>query len=162
MSVTLIGLLCTAIYLNWAYSNSDEGKSDTAKLLGEAAYVNSDVKVDDGDMFEEKRIERETAREKSLRLIGEILADDTADQATKDTAQKEKLKIANDIEYEATSETILKSKGFKDVLVTLTGSQAVVCINAESLIPTQVAQVQDVVSSTAGISPDEIKIVLAH
>lgn len=162
MSIALVGLLCTAIYLNWTYSGADKSEDDTAKILGEAAYVNSDMQLDEGDVYADKRMEREKAREQSLELIEQVLTDNTADEGTRKTAQEEKLSIANAIQHEATCETLLKSKGFPDVMVSITGKQAVVCINVKTLIPTQIAQVQDVISSTAGIEPEEIKIVLSH
>ncbi len=162
MSIALIGLLCTAIYLNWTYSSEDENGGDTAKILGEAAYVNNDIQLEEGDIYADKRLEREKAREQSLELIEQVLADATADEETRKTAQQEKLDIANAIEFEATCESLLKSKGFNEVMVSITGQQAVVCVNVETLIPTEIAQVQDIISSTSGIEPSEIKIILAH
>ena len=163
ISVALIGLLCCAIYLNWNYNSSqDLTENDKAKLLGEAAYVNNDVTVKEPDRFELQRTEREKNREYALEIIDETLQDASSDEETKKNARTKKLQIADYMIAEADCETILKGKGFEDVLVTLNNDEANVLIKSETLVPIQMAQIQEVISSATGISPEKIKIVLSR
>lgn len=160
MSIALIGLLCVSIYLNWGYNTKDN--NDSAKILGEAAYVNNNVIIEEQDEFSKSRIDRQKSREYSLELIEEILNDETADSETKKNAQQEKLRISKAITQEADSEAILKGKGFENVLISIDGDSANVLVKAESIIPAELAQIQEVVSSYSGISPEKIKIILSR
>lgn len=161
MSIALIGLLCTAIYMNWNHNSKAENE-DLAKVLGEAAYVNNDVKLEEPDMFSDKRIERQTAKEQALELIEQILSDESCDKETRTKAQTEKLTIAENLIKETDCETVLVAKGFENILVTLNADSATVIVQSSTLIPTQIVQIQEVVSSSTGISPEKIKIVLSR
>lgn len=159
MSVLLIGLLCTAIFLNWKSNGTED---DKAKILGEAAYVNNDVKIEEQEPFHDKRIERQKAKEQALELIEQVLNDQSSDTDVKKEAQTKKIAIAENIVKESDCETILDAKGFKDVLVTISGEDATVIVNSASLLPAQVVQIQEAVSSSSGILPEKIKIVLSR
>ena len=161
MSILLIGMLCTAIFLNWNYNTKHEDE-DLAKVLGEAAYVNNDVKIDEPEPFSAKRIERQSAKERALELIEEVLNDESSDAEAKKEAQAEKIKIAGNMVKEVDCETVIGAKGFKNVLVTIGEDGATVLVQESTLLPAQVVQIQEAVSSSTGISPEKIKIVLSR
>lgn len=159
ISVLLIAMLCTAIFLNW---KSNAGEGDKAKMLGEAAYVNNDVKIEEQEPFSAKRIERQKAKEEALELIEQVLLDDVSDEETKKEAQSKKIAIAESMVKESDCETVLNAKGFENILVTISGEEATVIVDMGSLLPAQVVQIQEAVSSLAGILPEKIKIVLSR
>lgn len=162
MSVTLVIMLCAAIYLNYNY-NKDGSNGDTAKLLGEAAYVNNDVTVEDNiDTFESQKTEREKSKEYAMELLDEVISNEKSTADIIKEAQSKKIRIAESIVHEADCEAVLKSKGFSNVLITITDEMATVSLKVENLIPAQIAQIQEVISSTAKISPENIKIVLSR
>ena len=150
-------LLCISIGLNWNYNEKDDGK--TAKILGEAAYVSNDVKVEES-RYDSRKIECETAREESIALLDEILNNPASDKEQIDEAQNEKIKIAKAIENEALCEMQLKTKGYSDVIVFINEDVASVFLPDTNLSTVQTLQIQEIVASTANISPEKIKITL--
>lgn len=162
MSILLIGLLCTAIFLNYNYNNED-GTKDNAKLLGEAAYVNNDVLVEDEiDSLSSLKLERQKAKEYSLSLLDKIINDEKSSLEAQNNAQNEKIKIANSIVNESDCETILTAKGFENVIVTISDNTATVSLKSDALVPAQVAQIQEIVSTSGKIPPENIKIILSR
>lgn len=61
-------------------------------------------------------------------------------------------------EKETTVETLLKSKGFSEAVVSLTKDSADVVINSSQLSEINRAQIEDIVSRKAGIAPENIVI----
>ncbi len=150
-------LLCVAIGLNWTHNDKTEGQ--TAKLLGEAAYVSQDVQVEDSD-YESKRLERDMAREKAIAMADEILEDTTASQEQYDAAHAEKMKLAKRSETESMCEIQLKTKGFCEPLVFISDEEVSVTVKHESLDTEKLLQIQELVSSNTGFLPGKIKIAL--
>ena len=160
ISILLVGLLCTAIFLNYNYNNDEK---DNAKLLGDAAYVNNDVFVEDEmDTVSALKLERQKAKEYSISLLDKIIKDEMSSAEAKNNAQNEKIKIANSIVNESDCETILTSKGFENVIVTINNDLATVSLKSDTLLPAQLAQIQEIVSTSAKISPENIKIILSR
>lgn len=155
--VFLAVLLCAAIGLNWTHSGKDERQS--AKLLGEAAYVSQDVQVEDSE-YESKRLERDMAREKAIAMADEILADTSASQEQYDAAHAEKMKLAKRSETESICEIQLKTKGFCEPLVFISDEEVSVTVKHEKLETEKLLQIQEIVSSNTGILPGKIKIAL--
>lgn len=160
-SVLLIVLLCSAIYLNLSHNSKNEN-GDRAKILGEAAYVNNNVEIEEPEPFSARRIERQKAKEQALELIEQVITDDTSDAETIKNAQQRKIIIAENMIKESDSETVLNAKGFEKVLVTIGEDGATVLVCMDTLLPAQVVQIQEAVSSAAGILPEKIKIVLSR
>lgn len=150
-------LLCVSIGLNWNYNEKEE--SETSKILGEAAYVNSNVEMEETG-YESQKIACETAREEALALLDEILNNPGTDKTQYDKAQAEKLSIAKAVENEALCEMQLKTKGYKDVVVYIHNESASVYLSDEELSTVQTLQIQEIVASTANILPEKIKISL--
>ena len=157
ITVLLLVLLCTAIFMNRQSNSNDE---DKAKILGEAAYVNNNVKIEEPEPFSGKRIERQRVKEQALELIEQVLSDTSSDEETRKEAQNKKIVIAENMVKEVDCETVLNAKGFENILVTISGDEATVIVNMSSLLPAQVVQIQEAVSSSSGILPEKIKIVL--
>ncbi len=150
-------LLCISIGLNWNYNEKESG--DTAKLLGKAAYVSSNLEVEEND-YESQKIKCEIAREKALALLEEVLQNPASDKKQYDEAQAKKLAIASAIEAEALSCVQLESKGYADAVVYITADGASVYLPDTELSAVQVLQIQEIVASTANLLPEKIKIAL--
>ena len=152
--VFLAVLLCAAIGLNWNYNDKKEG--ETAKLLGEAAYVSKDVQVEESE-YESKRLERDMAREKAIAMADEILADKSASQEQYDAAHAEKMKLAKRSETETVCEIQLKTKGFSEPLVFISDEEVAVTVKHETLETEKLIQIQELISSNTGILSGKIK-----
>ena len=101
----MIALLVTTAVLNFVLSSNVVGASDTATPT--ASY------------FTEVRNTRNTSRSKQLEQIDEIIASDSADESTKNEALNMKLKLSKISEQENLLESLIKSKGYGEVAVTV-------------------------------------------
>lgn len=101
----MIALLVTTAVLNFVLSSNVVGASDTATPT--ASY------------FTEVRNTRNTSRSKQLEQIDEIIASDSADESTKKEALNIKLKLSKISEQENLLESLIKSKGYGEVAVTV-------------------------------------------
>ena len=61
-------------------------------------------------------------------------------------------------EKETAAEILLESKGFDDVVVSITDSTVDVVVNASELSEAQRAQIEDIIVRKTGVSPDAIVI----
>lgn len=101
----MIALLVTTAVLNFVLSSNVVGASNNATPT--ASY------------FTEVRTTRNTSRNKQLAQIDEIVADANADAATKKEALDMKLKLSKIAEHENLLESLIKSKGYAEVAVTI-------------------------------------------
>lgn len=101
----MIALLVTTAVLNFVLSSNVVGANDTATPT--ASY------------FIEVRNTRNTSRSKQLEQIDEIIASDSADESTKKEALNMKLKLSKISEQENLLESLIKSKGYGEVAVTV-------------------------------------------
>lgn len=101
----MIALLVTTAVLNFVLSSNVVGANDTATPT--ASY------------FTEVRNTRNTSRSKQLEQIDEIIASDSADESTKKEALNMKLKLSKISEQENLLESLIKSKGYGEVAVTV-------------------------------------------
>ena len=154
-------LLGVAGYLNWSY-NQGKTPNEEAKILGEAAYVSNAVVVEENDLFSKDRLDRETARDAAKETLTELINNPNADQTQRLSAQQEVIRLAQATEQEKNCEILIKNKGFGEVLVTITADTANVSVDRESLIPAEIAQIQEIGAGVTKFTPDQIKISLAR
>lgn len=176
----LAGLICAlglAVFLNWKFASTDQELDLTAalnssKYLGDAQYVNKSTTVaanssdqtdnsgtEDSSFFEQSRKDRETAREKSLANLQDIMNDVKADGAAKTAAASEAAKIAKNVELENAAETLIKAKGFSDCVVIIADDTASVIVKSDGLLASETVQINDIITSQAKISLENIKII---
>ncbi len=182
--VALFIMILVAGYLNWSYKeemnaiptmNEDSGL-ELSKNLGEAQLVNSDIEkegptegeeeepivVDTGSSnayFIEARMEKESARSEALEVLREIVDNENSPEETKVVSQTQMIDIARKIDTEAVIENLIKAKGFEDVVVFVNEDMVNVVVQSSGLIPSQVAQIMDIVIDQTQISHDKIKIM---
>lgn len=149
--------LAVAVALNMKYAGSafDTDKKD-GDNLGDSIYVDAKVTV---DAFGELRDNRDKVRKEALELLNDTISGVKSDAAAIKEAEKAKNAIALRMEQESTIESLLKAKGFKDVLVVLGESDANVAVKCDSLLDSETLQIQDAVISQSGLSLEKVKIV---
>ena len=159
----MVVALAAAIGLNMKYSAEQEKKTDTSsKYLGQAEYVNAEVDIEDteADYFKKLRADRKKARDEALDILEETLNNANLSEADKKiTLDKvNALTLAGD--REAAIETVLKAKGFKNV-VAVVGEKDVNVIIDGTDDATKIAQIQDAVLSQTPFTSADIKIISA-
>lgn len=146
-------MLVVAGILNYNYDD----KSETSKILGEAKYVDNSVEIND-DNTDILKMKRDEARDTSIELLKDIINNQNLTKEAKEEAEKKLIKISEDIKVEVETETLLLNRGFKGVIVTMNDNGVTVSISAKELLPTEIAQITDVIVSQANITSDKIKI----
>lgn len=169
--VVLIGL---AGYLNWSYQDTvtvrdNESYVQTGKMLGEAEMVSSNnettekkeekTAVENTAYFEDAKQNRETARSAAMEALKATTQDETVDEATRTLAGEKLVKCAEDIELENTIESVAGAKGFTEVCAYINEDAAVLTVRASGIDQTKTATLCEIVTETANISMDKIKIV---
>lgn len=159
----MVVALAAAIGLNMKYSAEQEAQTDTSsKYLGQAEYVNAEVDIEDteADYFKTLRNERKKAREESMDLLEETINNTNLTESERKTAldKLNALSLASD--REAAIETVLKAKGFKNV-VAVVGEEDVNVIIDGTDDASKIAQIQDAVLAQTPFTAADIKIISA-
>ena len=100
---------------------------------------------------------RETARSESIELLKSTIDNANVSAEARQEAENKIFAISDNIENEVNIENVIKSKGFSDVLVSVSGDQVSVAVRAESLTAPQTAQLNDAVEQF--VSTNNVKIV---
>lgn len=139
---------------------SPDGQADeTARKMGEAQYVNSNAAQPEGNYFAEARMNKESARSKSMEMLNEMLNNANIDAESKKKAQDDMLALASVTDKEASCENLIKAKGFEECVVFVNGDTASVTVKSSGLSSSDLAKIQEIVSSQTGILIKNIKIV---
>ncbi len=161
LSLIMLALLvCVAGYINFLYDNNNatetsEGYMGEAKLVGNMG----ENSYEEDDFFSSARLERESGRSKSIETFNTIINNENSDVATKETAQRGILELADNTETETVIENLIKARGFQDAVCYINNSQANVVVKAESLDEIQVAIITEIVTEQTAIPPEKIKVV---
>lgn len=157
----MVVALGAAVWLNMKYSGEIEGVSanNSSKYLGQAEYVNNEVKEPEKNYFTSLKDERAKAREESLQIIDEILDKDNLTDEEKEQAVQTAARIADNANNESTVESVLKAKGFSEVAVVIGEKDVNVVVKAKELTAAQTAQIKDAVTAGTSFSAGNIKII---
>ena len=110
----------------------------------------------------EAKITREQVRAQNKETLLEIINNTNVSEKQKAEAVSEMVALTKIAEQEAAVETMLLSKGFSDVVVTLTDKGADVVVRSSELTDAKRAQIEDIVTRKTGISPQNIVISPMH
>ncbi len=163
--IVLAGLtliLGAAIYVNYILSDTQNqlkpaGQIDSSGLAyGDAQYVNTDAS--DEDYFAEMRIERMTSRDKAVETLEMMLGGGDITEDEKAAMTEQAVSISALIESESKIENLIKAAGFEDCVVYLDGTSANIVVKSGGLIPSQAAQIKDILLSEVDVANENIRI----
>lgn len=165
-AVLFIGL---AVYLNYMWF------SDAAEPTGNIGYgennnltsgteapedENVSDTTDTDAYFTSAQLSRQQARDEALQVLQTVLANAQALDETKEQALADISAIAGEIEHESNVEALVVAKGFEDCVAVINGDKASVIVkSAEELLPSQVAQITEIVYQQTGILPVNLNII---
>ena len=164
----LLAALGGAVWLNMEYSTAAGGfiaETSSTKNLGDTKYV---ATVSEGsaletaattDYFKSAAADRKSSREEALALLEDTLKSVDSESEAKAEAVSKMALIAERIEKEAAIETLVKAKGFEKAIAVIGDESVTIIVSAEELLPSQILQIQDAVTSQTEISLEKIKIV---
>lgn len=167
----LIVALGAAVFANWYFTRSGgdiavtekNPDSEFVQNLGEAKAVNSTVTVPEdtaADYFSEVKLERTKVHDKALEDLKEAARDIPAGVAADSIAKScdaltAAIKLENDIE------TLIKAKLGCEAVVVINGEKANAVVAKGALSQGAVLQITDIITSSAGIQPQNIKVTEA-
>ena len=104
------------------------------------------------------KLQKEQTRAKNKETLLDIINNANISEEQKQDAINGMIALTDMAEKETAAEILLEAKGFNDVVVSISGSGVDVVVNAPSLTDAQRAQIEDIVTSKTGISPENIII----
>ena len=107
------------------------------------------------------KLNKEQTRSKNKETLLEVINNDVATEKEKKKAVKSMVKLTENNEIENTLETLLKAKGFSDVVVTINDNQADVVISQAEIGDDKRAQIEDVIKRKTDIEVKNITITPA-
>ena len=104
------------------------------------------------------KLQKEQTRAKNKETLLDIINNDSISEEQKPDAINGMINLTDMAEKETAAEILLEAKGFTDVVVSISGTNVDVVVNASSLTDAQRAQIEDVVTRKTGIAPENIII----
>ena len=155
-------ILGVAIYMNYAFASTEDitsadliADSTEAANYGDAAFVSSNG---ESDYFSQVRIARMTSRDEAAETLAAIMGGgDLSDEETA-TYTVEAVNLSKLSESESTIESLIKAQGFDDCVVYLNGSTANIVVKTEGLVPSEAAQIKDILLTEVTIPAENIRI----
>ena len=161
LSVLVIG---GAVWLNIALFTSSGSKGASAGSIldnGSGNVGENDQQVNDVDaFFASAQVERKRSRDEAIDVLQLVVENPEALDESKSLAMAEINKIATAIENEGNIESLVSAKGFDKCIAVISDSGCNVIVRVSStLLPNQIAQIQEIVYEQAGILPSNVKII---
>ena len=133
--------------------DSDAGDSVDG-TPGEAVLTSGEA----SGVVAEAKVTREQVRAKNKESLMEIIDNENLSDEQKQEAVNQMVAMTELAEKEAAAETLLASKGFDEVVVSLTADTADVVVNAAELSDANRAQIEDIVTRKTGVAAKNIVI----
>lgn len=134
-------------------SKLEESGKDT-----EASADAEDGKTSRDDYFDSAVLNRDKARDEAIEVLSAVASSDSAIDEVKSQAESDIASIAAAIELEANIEELIKAKGFEDCVAVINGELANIIVKSDGLLPSEVAQITEIVYSQSGILPVNLTI----
>ncbi len=136
-------------------SQDGEGAEDGSVdgTPGEAVLTSGEASA----VVAEAKVSREQVRAKNKESLLEIIDNESLSEEQKQDAVNQMVAMTDLAEKEA-AETLLASKGFDEVVISLTADSADVVVSAAELSDANRAQIEDIVTRKTGVAAQNIVI----
>lgn len=109
--------------------------------------------------FAAARSERDATRESEFLYLDAIMNSEASTEGAKATAQEQKLALVDRMEKELALETLIKGKGFEDVIVTIGDSGVSIVVGSQELTVEQANQILSVVVGETTFKPTDVNVI---
>lgn len=161
-AIIVIPIICINLINMSLNQNSQPVSQDVKNPNQVAGTVNNNKdnyqESDRPGFFAEFRMERERVRSKQLELLREIANNQSNTQKVRDAAAMRLVQASDTVEKEMQTETLIKSKGYKDCAVIVKNEQATIVLDVRRLDEAQITEISALSSLTTGLSPSRITI----
>ena len=169
--IASLALICGALVVNYALGGgadiSANAGDDPSTEAGADASTGNVEKVDSGtaagdadaEYFQSASVSRRRARDESLEVLQLVADSEDALQESKDSALASISKIASQIEQESDIESLIVAKGFENCIALVSDDSATVIVQSDGLLPSEVAQITEIICSETSLPAASVKIV---
>ena len=112
-----------------------------------------------GNAFSVFKEERKTTRQQELRYIESVVESAETDDATKASAQAQKLSLTANMENELVSEGLIQTGLGMEAVVTIGEGAVNVVVDKQELSETEVTQIADIIKKQTQAEAESIKIM---
>ena len=161
-SCTVLVLGCAVILNVILFNNNGEegSKNPFAVNLNDPDAGMTDTDKDPvKDYFSSMTLSRQQARDEAMDVLLAVAESSTALEEAKQVALGDINKLAAEIETESNIEMLVLSKGFTQCIAVINGDSCNVIIESSGLLPTEIAQISEIVYEQSGIVPANLKII---
>lgn len=145
----------TENYLDEGMAENVEGTTPTdSEVPGEAVFTSTSGM----NSLSGAKLLKEQTRAKNKETLMEIINNANITETQKQEAIDNMISITDIAEKETAAEILLESKGFSDVVVSISDEGVDVVVNAAELSEAQRAQIEDIITRKTGASPETIII----
>ena len=173
--LSLVLMLVIAGYLQYSYNKSSQFSEEDSAQIGDAVYVdNLDITASDAakndqkaakaskeanNFFAQAKMDRDAVRDKDIETIKGITDDEVTSKVAKANAQEKMLKIVDISQKEENIETLIKAKGFSDVVALFSDNGNIdIVVKAPAISKSDAAKIVDIVVRQGSVSFDKIVI----
>lgn len=110
------------------------------------------------DYFTSSRADRESSRSETVMYYNAIISGEASSEEAKTNAEKSLAALVASMDTEQRLETLIKSIGFEDCIVTVGTENISVLVKSDALTEPEVAQVLDAVITETGKSIEFIRV----
>ena len=159
---TVLVLGC-AVVLNVILFNNDAASTNKKNFAINLNDTTQKVeKKEENSMenyFASMNLSRKQARDEAMEVLLAVAESSTALEEAKQVALTDISKLAAEIEAESNIETLIVSKGFTQCIAMINGESCNVIVESAGLLPTEIAQISEIVYEQSGIVPANLKII---
>lgn len=137
---------------------ADAGAGDGGQIENPGEAVLTSTSVENIDFASEMKLNREQIRSKNKETLLDVINNTSITEAQKQEAVDAMIRLTDIAEREAAAEMLLEAKGFTDVVVSISDSNADVVLNMGEVTDAKRAQVEDIVKRKTQIAAENIVI----
>jgi len=160
-AIVIIPFICiTLIDLSLA-KNSQPVNQVAENAQSVEAQINSRIEEQESQrlgFFAEFRMERERVRGKQAELLREIANNPSNNQKVRDAAAMKLVDLSDRVEKEMQTETLIKSKGFRECAVIMETDGATIVLDVQQLAEEQQTEITELASLGTGFKKEKITI----
>lgn len=143
---------------NEVSQNNMESDTNQENIVNEVKNTNISEQTQEDSYFDETRLEREKMYSQMLENYQKILETNNLSSDEKKNAQEEIKEINNEKNAIMIAENLVKTKGFKDIIIFKNNGNVTAIIKADKLEEKEISQIQNIITRELNVSINKINI----
>ena len=143
---------------NEVSQNNVESDTNQENIVNEVKNTNISEQTQEDSYFDETRLEREKMYSQMLENYQKILETNNLSSDEKKNAQVEIKEINNEKNAIMIAENLVKTKGFKDIIIFKNNGNVTAIIKADKLEEKEISQLQNIITRELNVSINKINI----